>query len=235
MSGIEPRKPATVVAIISSNYLLRLGLQRIVEGEKWMKLIEQIARGVNLDEILVAERPHVAILDTEIGDAVPELIQQIKSALPGTKTILLSGFNDVECTRRAFASGVDGIVLKVQPSAVLIATIAHLTRQPKDDVLSIGIEAMHTTLGIPTHLPALTPKNHTPTRQLDGLTEREREVVRLIGEGLNNKDIAERLCISSITVRHHLTNIFDKLGVSSRQKLLLRAHQHGLVKPPASA
>ena len=80
MSGIETRKPATVVAIISSNYLLRLGLQRIVEGEKWIKLIEQIAHGANLDETLLVERPHVAILDTEIGNAVPELIQDQKCA-----------------------------------------------------------------------------------------------------------------------------------------------------------
>jgi DNA-binding NarL/FixJ family response regulator len=77
----------------------------------------------------------------------------------------------------------------------------------------------------------------TPTQahQPDGLTEREREVVRLISEGLSNKDIANRLCISSITVRHHLTSIFDKLGVSNRQKLLIRAHQNGLTRPPAMA
>jgi DNA-binding NarL/FixJ family response regulator len=67
------------------------------------------------------------------------------------------------------------------------------------------------------------------------LTEREREVIRLIGQGLSNKDIADRLCISGITVRHHLTSIFDKLGVSTRQKLLIRAHQYGLVELTASA
>ena len=74
-----------------------------------------------------------------------------------------------------------------------------------------------------------------PSSWPQGLTEREREIVQLIGQGLSNKDIADRLCISSITVRHHLTNIFDKLGVSNRQKLLLRAHQQGLVGSPALA
>ena len=59
--------------------------------------------------------------------------------------------------------------------------------------------------------------------------------MRLVSEGLSNKDIADRLCISSITVRHHLTSIFDKLGVSNRQKLLIRAHQNGLSRPPALA
>ncbi len=67
------------------------------------------------------------------------------------------------------------------------------------------------------------------------LTERERAVTVLIGQGLSNKDIANWLCISGITVRHHLTSIFDKLGVRSRQKLLIRAHQYGLVALTASA
>ena len=67
------------------------------------------------------------------------------------------------------------------------------------------------------------------------LTERERAVIVLSGQGLSNKDIANRLCISGITVRHHLTSIFDKLGVTSRQKLLIRAHQYGLVSLTASS
>ena len=60
-------------------------------------------------------------------------------------------------------------------------------------------------------------------------------MIVLIGQGLTNKDIANRLCISGITVRHHLTIIFDKLGVTSRQKLLIRAHHYGLVALTASA
>ena len=69
----------------------------------------------------------------------------------------------------------------------------------------------------------------------DLVTKREREIVALVGEGLSNKDIAGRLGISSITVRHHLTSIFDKLGVATRQKLLIRAHQDKLVAPNAFA
>ncbi|MDQ3235875.1 MAG: response regulator transcription factor, partial [Pseudobdellovibrionaceae bacterium] len=81
------------------------------------------------------------------------------------------------------------------------------------------------------------PYSGTPcqARWPEGLTERERDVVRLISQGLSNKDIADRLCISSITVRHHLTNIFDKLGVSNRQKLLIRAHQYGIAEQTAQA
>ncbi len=59
----------------------------------------------------------------------------------------------------------------------------------------------------------------------NALTEREREIIRLVGQGLSNKDIAYKLSISDSTVRHHMTSIFDKVGVPNRQKLLVHAHQ----------
>lgn len=235
MSGIVEIQTTTVVAIVTNNYLLRLGLQKIVDDEKWIRLVGQAAHAGNLDEILTNEQPHIVILDTEIGGAAPDLIQKIKRVAPGVKTILLSGFDDTEGTRQALASGVDGIVLKVQPSAVLIATINYLADSGGEVVLPIGNGPAPLKL---SHTPAISTAPlppPAPTKWSDGLTEREREVVRLISEGLSNKDIADRLCISSITVRHHLTSIFDKLGVSNRQKLLVRAHQQGLVGSPALA
>jgi DNA-binding NarL/FixJ family response regulator len=138
-------------------------------------------------------------------------------------------------TRQTLAAGADGIVLKVQPSAVLLATINYLAHSRK--AVALPIDHASTQLQL-NHSPAiLAPPSPSPapSKCSDGLTEREREVVRLIGEGLSNKDIADRLCISSITVRHHLTSIFDKLGVSNRQKLLIRAHQQGLARSSALA
>ena len=235
MSRIIEVQTTTVVAIVTNNYLLRLGLQKIVDDEKWIRLVGQAAHAGNLDEILTSEQPHIVILDTEIGGAAPDLIQKIKRVAPGVKTILLSGFDDTECTRQALASGVDGIVLKMQPSAVLIATINYLADSGREVVLPIGHSPAPLKLSHIPAIPTTPPPPPAPTKWSDGLTEREREVVRLISEGLSNKDIADRLCISSITVRHHLTSIFDKLGVSNRQKLLIRAHQQGLVGSPALA
>ncbi|HRB81173.1 MAG TPA: response regulator transcription factor [Nitrospira sp.] len=235
MNGIVEIKTTTVVTIVTNNSLLRLGLQKIVDDEKWVRLVGHNCHAGNLDELLAKERPHIVILDTEIGVTTPEIIQTIKNMAPGIKTILLSGFDDTECTRQAFASGVDGIVLKVQPSAVLLATINYLSHTGGEVGAPISHSPAPLKLG---HTPAITPPPPPSPAQAkwpDGLTEREREVVRLISEGLSNKDIADRLCISSITVRHHLTNIFDKLGVSNRQKLLIHAHQQGLAGPPALA
>ena len=231
----QEERATTVVAIVSSNYLLRLGLQRIVEQEKWIRLIGQTANGTTLDDVLTRERPHIMIIDTEIESDVPGLIQKIKASAPETKTILLTGMDEAECTRQAFACGVDGLVLKIQPSPVLIATIDYLARAASATVPLPGSHTAPLNKPHRTTVPAAIATTPPQSKWPDGLTEREREVVRLISEGLSNKDIADRLCISSITVRHHLTSIFDKLGVSNRQKLLIRAHQHGLVRPPALA
>jgi len=235
MSKIVETPNTTVVAIVTNNYLLRLGLQKIVDDEKWIRLVGQAVHAGNLDEILTNQHPHTVILDTEIGCVAPDFIQKIKRVAPRVKTILLSGFDDTECARQALDSGVDGIVLKVQPSAVLIATIKYLANSGEEFVLPIGNGQASLQLCYARAVPTATPSPPAPTKWSDGLTEREREVVRLIGEGLSNKDIANRLCISSITVRHHLTSIFDKLGVSNRQKLLIRAPQQGLVGSPALA
>ena len=66
--------------------------------------------------------------------------------------------------------------------------------------------------------------------KIHSLTARERDIIRLLGQGLKNKDIANQLSISDITVRHHLTSIFCKLEVDDRQKLLILAHRYGLVE-----
>lgn len=234
MNGTEKRTGTTAVAILSSNYLLRLGLQRIVENEKWIRLIGHAANAVALDALLTREQPHIIVIDTEIAPDVTGLIQKIKLTGP-IRVILLSGLQDSECTRQAIDFGVDSIVLKVQPSAVLIATIQYLSQIAEEAVLQTAEETTHQKSIQVSNVIVEPASTACPTRWPDGLTEREREVVQLISQGLSNKDIADRLCISSITVRHHLTSIFDKLGVSNRQKLLLRAQQYGLVGSRALA
>ncbi len=225
------RTISTVVALISNNFLLRLGLHQIVKTENWIRLIESAPNGMNIDDMLMNERPHVLIIDTEMESDVTDLIRKVKASAPHVKTIVLSGFANRESTRQAIDFGVDGIVLKVQPSSVLIATIEYLVRPTGE----IEDGAARTNVAKVPRVAIPHTDSSCQTKWPDGLTEREREVIRLISQGLSNKDIADRLFISSITVRHHLTNIFDKLGVSNRQKLLIRAHQYGIVELTALA
>ena len=236
MSGIKDGEEPTVVAIVSSNYLLRLGLQRIVENEKWINLLGHVSSLRALDDMLAREQPHIMIIDTEMAKDVTDLIKKTKTAAPQIRIILLSGLEDPEYMRQAIDYAMDGIVLKVQPSAVLIATIRYLAQHTGNfEQPTIETVTARLTMNEVSRLPVPRHKHSNQTKWPDGLTEREREVIRLISQGLSNKDIADRLCISSITVRHHLTNIFDKLGVSNRQKLLIRAHQYGIEELTALA
>jgi DNA-binding NarL/FixJ family response regulator len=82
-------------------------------------------------------------------------------------------------------------------------------------------------------LPRSQDREDPEAPRIRSLSAREREVLALIGEALSNKRIAERLCITETTVRHHLTSIFAKLGVSDRLELLVYAHRHKLVPPPS--
>jgi DNA-binding NarL/FixJ family response regulator len=228
----NPRLQAITIAIVSNNHLVQLGLLRIVETANLIRVVGQSCCGVKAEELILQEKPQVVLIDMEPEIDVTGLIRKVKSVLHDSKIILLCGFEEKERTREAFSSGVDGIVLKVQPPAVLIAAIESLGLGQADPASLPTAASVSTVTGPPRSSQVTEPY---PVKWPSALTERERDVIVLIGQGLSNKDIADRLCISGITVRHHLTSIFDKLGVSSRQKLLIRAHQYGLVALTASA
>jgi DNA-binding NarL/FixJ family response regulator len=232
MSALK-RKPLTAtLAVITSNHLVRLGLQQIVGTTHHIRFVGHAKGGVEADDLIGREQPKIIVLDMEPELDVISLIQKAKRSAPRSKLVLLCGFDDKERTKDATVAGVDGIVLKIQPPTVLIAVIEYLcqvTAEPTTD--KGGSDNILSGVSIP---PFSDPAPAT-VKWPDALTDRERDVIVLIGQGLSNKDIADRLCISGITVRHHLTSIFDKLGVTTRQKLLIRAHQFGLVELTASA
>jgi DNA-binding NarL/FixJ family response regulator len=215
--GIQP----LTIIVFSGSYLIRLGMEKIFETEKDTKVISQCSVGARLWNGLAVEKPHVAIIDMETESDVLLLIQSIKERHPYIKIVLLSGFEDRERTRKVFDHGVDGIILKVQPPAVVLAIVQNLVYQS----LTRHTEESGTA-GTADDERANIPKrlDGAPNQWPGALTEREREVIALVGQGLSNKDIANRLCISAITVRHHLTSIFDKVGVPNRQKLLIHTH-----------
>ena len=126
------------------------------------------------------------------------------------------------------------MVLSIQPTAALLATIDYVCRKPPNSVLP-EFDRYNGANRLNGPTLAIAREGHWSLKGLEGLTKREHEIIALVGQGLSNKDIADRLCICSTTVRHHLTRIFGKLGVTSRQKLLIRVYQQGLVKLKTTA
>ena len=142
------------------------------------------------------------------------LVRKVRISAPTIRIIAISGMEYRHGTGGLLLSGIDSIVLNIQPVEILLATVDYLRRLP-------GTSWRQERAG-QTSNPSLPERLDFP------LTDREQEIALLVGQGLSNKDIADLLHISTITVRHHLTNLFQKLGISTRLKLLRWVHQKDL-------
>lgn len=232
MSDLHSCHAPITVAIVSKNHLVRIGLQAALSAQQHMQLVGE-ANGAHEAETLVSrEQPHVLVIEMETDLDVRELVRSVKTSVPRTRIILLSSIEDKAHIVGSVSSGIDGIVLTIQPAVVLLATISHVCGLPD----ATTVYERRTRRRLQCTEPSIDddpPPRLSATSPDTSLTGREREIVCLIGQALSNKDIAERLCISSVTVRHHLTSIFGKFDVNSRQKLLLRAYEYGLLKVEA--
>ncbi len=230
MTATSINTPPLTIEILTSQSVVWCGLQKILESSLTLPLIvhphHRRTRGTPLTEM----QADVFILDLETERDALGTIKQIRESAPTSKIVLLCGFEDNDRTREAFAFGVDGVILIVQPPPVILAAIEALfapaTRRPE----CLPAEAVRTGLIDDTVDIEPLPLDWPQT-----LTKREQEIVQLVGQGLSNKDIAHALSISDSTVRHHMTNIFDKVGVPTRQMLMVHTHRLYSVRPNAHA
>ena len=165
------------------------------------------------------------ILDLVLGEEdglsfLPELCQ----ASPNSRVLVLTGVQSADAHRRAIRRGAMGIVLKEHAADQLLKAIMKVYEG------EVWIERSMMGSMI-QELNKPTPVDPEVTK-IKSLTDREREVIALVGEGLKNKQVGERLFISETTVTHHLSSVFDKLDVSDRLELIIYAFRHGLAKIP---
>jgi DNA-binding NarL/FixJ family response regulator len=214
--------------IVGDNHITRSGLRQILESQSNVLVLGEIKIG-NMNELDVfrGQHPDIVLVDLEPhGADALAWIRKVKQRLIGTVVLVIGDLGDDRRARKALDFGAAGVVLKMQPPSVLIATIESLCGRPTEHVELGKVEPYVRS----THRLHSRKNHHSYNAKIESLTERERGIITLIAGGLKNKDVAEHLHISDITVRHHLTNIFVKLGVSDRQKLLILAHQHGLAR-----
>jgi DNA-binding NarL/FixJ family response regulator len=222
MSDASTVVPSRTLAIISNQHLMWLGLQKIFESRETVRIVVRLNLKMTSAVLLAKRQPDVFILDMETEQDAIGTIRQIRESAPKSKIVLLGGFEDTNRMREAFECGIDGVILKIQPPAVVLAAIEALYSDANNQAPVKRHNVVDVTMRA-TAQQEVDP-NAQPFVWLDGLTERQREIINLVGQGLSNKDIADQLCISDSTVRHHLTSIFDKVGVPNRQKLLIHTH-----------
>jgi DNA-binding NarL/FixJ family response regulator len=214
--------------IVGDHHITRSGLRQILESQSNMLVLGEVKIGnVNKLDDFRGQHPDIVLIDLETHSAdALSWISIVKKHLIGTVCLVIVDLGNDRQARKALELGAAGVVLKMQPPSVLIATIESLCGR-----LAEHIELQKVVHDVRSTHKLRSRKNlQSYNAKIESLTERERGIITLIADGLKNKEIAEHLHISDITVRHHLTNIFMKLGVSNRQKLLILAYQHGLAR-----
>jgi len=216
------------IVLVDDHALVLAGLRMLIESQPGLAVVGEASTPEQAVELVGRERPQIVLLDLDLaGRSGLDVIPDIRACSPGSRIVVLTGLRDAAAHQQAVRSGARGVVLKEMAADVLVKAIekvhageAWLNRTMIADVLA--------------DLPRAAKEKEDPEGpRIRSLSAREREVLALIGEALSNKRIAERLCITETTVRHHLTSIFSKLGVSDRLELLVYAHRHKLVPPPA--
>jgi len=215
------------VLIIDDHAMFRAGLRMAIEHHPGLAIVGEASNRAEALQAIAAQ-PDIVLLDLDLDDDNGlDLLPELLAAAPATRVILLTGLRDPEIHRRAILGGAMGLVLKKHAIETMIKAIekVHAGEVWLDRAMIASILNDRGRPSLPQELPS-------GATQIAKLTPREREIVGLIGEGLKNKQIADRLFISEATVRHHLTAIFAKFGVADRFELVMYAYRHGLAKPP---
>lgn len=220
--SVQALKPIRIL-IVDDHAIVRAGLRMLIDQNPTMKVVGVAGNRAEALDAAAKEHPDIIILDILLGDEdgltiLPELRAVAKSA----RVLVLTGMRSSE--NRAMLAGAMGVVLKEHATEILIKAIDKVNQgEVWLDRLMMG-----SVLDELTQTPAIDPDK----ARIASLTDREREVVALIAEGLKNKQIGQRLFITETTVTHHLSSIFSKLEVADRLELIIYAFRHRLAQLP---
>ena len=221
--SIPTRPEAIRIAIVDDHPIFRDGLRRLLEIEPDMVVVGDAENAEQAVAFAQAHGPDILLLDLAMPKisglealvATPEFTRT-------TRVIVLTAAIDTDDMVKVLMLGARGIVFKAAATAILIEAI----RTVMSGRYWIVREAVSDVVGAIEELQ-LGARQRRMVRDF-GLTDREREIIRLVVDAAANKEIADLLGISEKTVKNHLTHIFDKLGVSGRLELAMFAIDHGL-------
>ena len=207
---------STTLFLVEDHPVVREGLRMLLEAAGDLRVVGAAASASASLELLRRTPPDLVLLDLDLGDEDGlEWLPRLVEAVPAARVLILTGMREPGRHEAALAGGARGFVHKDAPAEGLLRAIRAVAAGGLwfDPAVVAGRRA-----GADTGEP------------LAALTSRELDVVRLVGEGLRNEEIARRLGLSEKTVRNHLTAVFDKVGVSGRLELAVFAYRHGLAR-----
>lgn len=211
------------VLLADDHPVVRVGLRNMLQADPMIQVVGEARDGVEALELARNLHPDILLLDLAMPNvAGMDALREMTAGGLSTLTIVLTGFIDKREVLEALQLGARGVVLKD-------AVVEHLTACIRAVMQGQYWLEGHPVQNLVQVLRDLAAQTAPPQRRTFGLTARELEVVNLITEGCTNKDIAKTFGISEETVKRHLTNIFNKLGVGNRLELALFALNHSLL------
>lgn len=223
---MDTRESSVRILVADDHTIFRDGLRRLLEAEPELQVAGEAADGVETIAQTRELNPDVLLLDLAMP-RVPgmDVLRELSaSGEIHTKIIVLTAAVERLEIVQALQFGARGVVMKEAATQLLMKAI----RTVMAGQYWIGREAV----GDIVEFMRSNPSGEKPARNY-GLTKREMDILTTIVAGLSNKEIARRFSLSEDTVKHHLTNIFDKVGVASRLELALFAINNHLTEPPA--
>jgi DNA-binding NarL/FixJ family response regulator len=234
------------VLLADDQALIRAGFRVLLEAADDIEVIGEAVNGDQAVELAAAERPDVILMDIRMpGTDGLAATSQIAAAdaLSGVKVVILTTFETDEYVYQALRAGASGFLVKdAEPEELIRAVrVVH-----KGEALLSPSVTRRLIASLASRGPGLPAAGRAPGRgdhgkgplpasDLARLTEREREVLALVAQGLSNEEIAARLYLSPLTTKTHVSHIMTKLGARDRAQLVVVAYESGLVVPGVTA
>lgn len=211
---------AVRVLIVDDQTLFRTGLAHLLDEDPRVEVVGQAIDGREAVKQAAKIKPDVILMDLKMPnvDGI-EATRQIIEADPGIKVVVLTTFETDSQVIQALKAGASGYVLKDSSAQAIVSSLVAVMSGERVMAGAVANRVLEMLTG-----------TTTPKEFYDGLTSREIEILKLLANGMANKQIAYRLKISEKTVRNHVSNTYEKLGIYDRSQAVLYAVKKGLVE-----
>ena len=212
------------VVIADDERLIRSGLRLILTAEPDIEVVAEAADGVEAVEVVRREKPDVVLMDLRMPriDGTEATRRLMAVVDPPPAVLVVTTFHADREVQAALAAGATGYLLKDAPEERILAAIRGAAQ---------GATVLDPVVSRALISAAVPPEASAPPVELDALTARELEVLRLLAQGRSNRAIASELFLGEATVKTHVARVLTKLGVETRAEAIVAAYECGLAKP----
>lgn len=213
------------VVLVDDEAMVRVGLRMVLSSEPDIEVVGEASDGDQAVDLIRRTRPDVVLMDIRMQrvDGL-EASRRLIEAAPDTKIIILTTFDEDQHVAAALRAGVSGFLLKISPPEQLVEGVRAVAAGQ-------GLLDPAVTLRVIRGFAAAPEPAATLPAELEQLTAREVDVLRLVAEGLTNAEIGARLFLGEATVKTHLSRVLMKLNLRTRVQAVVYAYESGVVRP----